>query len=424
MSDVESKSGGGKIVDKNFESFYKKEMKDIIERLEHFRKVTLIKVLGILSIGILYFIILNISKKYIPENIPYRHTGVLAVTFLPVLYVVIKSAMRQMQNYRKKFSIELMSAFTRSIGDDFDYTPNACISEHEYLESNMFNYQVKEYSGENYVEGSFHEGDEKINMRFSELKIIENPNFQKLIIKQDYFEGFFIVVDFYKKFNSITQVASRNLDYMFKKKYLVKLEDVEFNKKFTLYSQDQQESRYIMTPSLMNRILNYSKYVGKEINIVFNNNKMYMRINHKKSIFSTSVFRRVDNYEKMKMNYEVLKQVIDIIDELKLNNKIWSQEEKSKANEGINLIDEHEIKKEFRSNTFKVAISLTAIAAVMTAYSIFTNNYIEDKLYDKVAITFIIWLYGIVVLLGLVALCFRMWFSLKTKIIRSINKFY
>ena len=58
---------------------------------------------------------------------------------------------------------------------------------------------------------------------------------------------------------------------------LVKLENPEFESEFAVYSDDQIESRYILSPSLMERILSFKKQTKKSIQLSFIDSRLCYR---------------------------------------------------------------------------------------------------------------------------------------------------
>ena len=69
----------------------------------------------------------------------------------------------------------------------------------------------------------------------------------------------------------------------------VSLEDVLFEKKYEIYSDDQIEARYILTTSMMERMIKLSEIFSK-IEYNFFDNKVYININTKKNRKRFTIF--------------------------------------------------------------------------------------------------------------------------------------
>ncbi len=103
------------------------------------------------------------------------------------------------------------------------------------------------------------------------------------------------------------------------------MDSPEFEKEFVVYSSNQIEARYILTHTLMKRLLVFKKRSKHPVYISFIGESIHMAIEYNKDLFEPSVFRSLLNY-KIAMEYvQTLHLAIGIIDELKLNQKLWSK---------------------------------------------------------------------------------------------------
>jgi hypothetical protein len=106
---------------------------------------------------------------------------------------------------------------------------------------------------------------------------------------------------------------------------LVKMDDPEFEREFVVYSSDQIEARYILTHALMKKLLNYKKRTKQDIFVSFTNKNIHLAIAYNKDLFEPSVFSSLLNY-KIAMEYvQTLHLATGIVEELKLNTKLWSK---------------------------------------------------------------------------------------------------
>ncbi len=111
----------------------------------------------------------------------------------------------------------------------------------------------------------------------------------------------------------------------FNRDELIKLEDVEFEKQFAVYGSDQVEARYILSTSLMQRILKFKKESGKRIHLGFAQSKIYIAISYDKDLFEPPIFRSILNYDIVKGYFEDLDLAIGLVEDLNLNRRIWSK---------------------------------------------------------------------------------------------------
>ena len=105
------------------------------------------------------------------------------------------------------------------------------------------------------------------------------------------------------------------------------LEDSIFNDNFKVFSEDQIEARYLLTPSFMSRLLKYKQAHKSSLNIVFNNNissgtNVFLDISIPldKDFFETN-----DDPLSAKTYWDILqeiKEILEIFDALKLDQDI------------------------------------------------------------------------------------------------------
>ena len=101
----------------------------------------------------------------------------------------------------------------------------------------------------------------------------------------------------------------------------VKLEDIIFNKKLRVYSNDQIEARYILTPEMMEKLL-YLDTVFRGLKITLVDNKMYIGATAA-DLFELNSIKNGDINTLFEYFYDEVKTILDIVNEIKDNNKIF-----------------------------------------------------------------------------------------------------
>lgn len=137
------------------------------------------------------------------------------------------------------------------------------------------------------------------------------------------FSGILILLDIKKNFSGYTLIRTpRNRDLkMFEK---VKLEDPVFSKRFCIFSNDQTEARYLLTPTFISRFLKLQKaFNGDKIEASFFDDKLLISIERTEGGFNLGdINTPVDNTEQYKVLYNEIVSILRIIDILKLNQNI------------------------------------------------------------------------------------------------------
>jgi len=104
----------------------------------------------------------------------------------------------------------------------------------------------------------------------------------------------------------------------------VNLEDSEFNKKFEVIAKDQVESRYLLTPSFMERMLNLKNaFNSKDFAFAFFDGQLLIAIPTTENLFEIGNFKTpLDDINIMKKLSSQMTSIFDIIDQLKLTQDI------------------------------------------------------------------------------------------------------
>lgn len=104
----------------------------------------------------------------------------------------------------------------------------------------------------------------------------------------------------------------------------VKLESVDFNKKFKTYSTEDITAFYILTPDIMEAIHKLEQRNPGRIGLSFVGDYLFVAINNNKDTFELKMFKEIDNsmVEEFKKDILVIK---DFIMTLKLNNNLFKK---------------------------------------------------------------------------------------------------
>lgn len=150
--------------------------------------------------------------------------------------------------------------------DEGRYEPRGGIAEAEYLASGLFP-KSDEYASDGLVCGR--EGATAFRfarIRAENVEIERDAKGNEHERRRTVFSGVWFAADFNKHFSSHTRVVPDTAERVFGKGLgrwmqkagsggkLVELESVGFEKMFAVYSDSQQDARYVLSPSLMERL--------------------------------------------------------------------------------------------------------------------------------------------------------------------------
>lgn len=213
-----------------------------------------------------------------------------------------------------------------------NYFPKAKVSFHAFKESNLY-YKTSLYVGEDKLKGLLH----GLPFECSEIDASYSTSNDT---SRYVFKGIFIVMEFNKIIQKKTIVKVKNNNKLRSSTYdkvlkennfnnlkKIEVDNLDFGRIYDIYSEDEVESRYILTQPLMERMLELSiKFDNIEYSFV--GNKMYMAIESDKDYFETSLSISVRNSREIIRYIEVIEDIGSIVDVLKLDEYLWSKEKR------------------------------------------------------------------------------------------------
>ncbi|MBR4141352.1 MAG: DUF3137 domain-containing protein [Campylobacter sp.] len=222
------------------------------------------------------------------------------------------------KNIRHKFKTQVVEKVVKDINPNFVYLKDLHISEAEFNKTGIFSTQGRMFDGDDLISGEI----EGVKFKMSDIRLKEVRKRGKSTQIVDIFKGVVFIAEFYKNFLSHTVVLGSSEAKAFGKK--IKVDNIEFNKKFRVYTSDEINAFYILSPSFMQRFLRLQKRLGCSINAVFLENKIYLYIDNGKDNFELDLKSSLlqiavvfDTYKRELENF------FQIVGDLKLNNKIF-----------------------------------------------------------------------------------------------------
>lgn len=328
----------------SFEKFYYGEFQEQIKPIKAERNRLVLKMFlnGLAALAFIVSIYLYAFFIYEPNQ--RAIDGNLALRILSILGFVIHVFMISFLIYRMlgwkgkfiaRFKNEIIAEIIRFIEPNLKYYPNKYISRAEFTASRLFKREPDKYVGDDYVSGKL--GSTAI--QFSEIHTFYKVRSSDDNKERDekIFSGLFIIADFNKDFQGRTFVLPDKwerkvgrLAHFFQsteKFYgeLVKMEDPEFEKYFKVYSSDQIEARYILSTSLMRRIIDFRKKTGIEILMSFVNSNLYLALPVKGKLFEPKIFGRIVSIGTIREYLTDLLLALSVVEDLNLNTRIWTK---------------------------------------------------------------------------------------------------
>lgn len=256
----------------------------------------------------------------------------IELVFSAIIFTIIKSVANgeDIKIFYKSFkNIFVLKSLQHFFGN-INYKPENGFSK-EYIRTiGMLDTGDRYYSND-YISGVYKDFKfEQSDIRIEEMHEEEDSDGNKREVWEITFMGRLMVFDFNKSFKANIQVVSlcfRANTLPWGKNFCrVKMEDVEFNKKFVVFAESEHEAFYILTPHFMERLKETTVKLNCGIMFAFVDNRLHIAINDGKDSFEYNVFKPI-NEEEIEANItKDIKIITGFVDELNLENNLFKKE--------------------------------------------------------------------------------------------------
>lgn len=167
------------------------------------------------------------------------------------------------------------------------------------------------------------------NRKGSHLNELEMEDYSQ---KSLLFHGLFFEARFSKNFVSRTFIVPNSIKNIVKNKVtsfnnwrgeIIELEDLEFAQMFQVYGDSQLESRYILSTSLMSRLVEFNKKAKRQVYLSFVDGFLYIAIPYRQSLFEPKLWQSMMSFRPLKEYFQDSQLMIGIVEDLNLNRRIW-----------------------------------------------------------------------------------------------------
>jgi len=311
-----------------FLSYYQREIENEVNRFEAKRILMLTEVrkkiftLGfiagpLLLIALVSALSFEASRHLLTEPFVYI---VLFALLMFILWLITKPIKAFKSDIKSRIFPKIFAYF----GEDFHYSETSRYNDPmAKLEPSKIVPSYDRESCEDFIKGSYKDVRlELFEAHLEDERRSNNSNHYTTV-----FRGLVVHLSMNKAFRGQT-IIKRDIGKIggfFRSKVSqlsqVKLEDPKFEKLFDVFSNDQIEARYLLTPSFMERLIQLDASIGREnkIQASFYHGNLLLMIPTKKNLFETaSVYEPIDFKQDAKIILDEMNIIFSIIDTLKL----------------------------------------------------------------------------------------------------------
>ncbi len=279
------------------------------------------------------------------------------------------------ETLKKKIATKIVRFF----GPDFDLEPIGKVDKERINESLTFPARVKANHGEDYVSGTV--GDTVVE--FSEVVLSRSPfateeprglffseeqkrharkvqgyTMGKLAAEENaFFRGLYFIADFHKRFRGHTLLRPRDgvgdpEDRLASSDRAtggrmepIRLEDPKLESLYRVFGTDQQQARYILSTSMMERIASFRERTGKPVSLSFYDSNMHVAVPSSRDLLEVRSSHSIEDFladaqgaedldltenvldrEAVFSYFKDLRFILGIVEDFNLNQRIWLKE--------------------------------------------------------------------------------------------------
>lgn len=200
------------------------------------------------------------------------------------------------------------------------YEPRFGLPESVYSDLNVMKHGNR-YHKEDLITGKY----KNVYFVQSDLKVQYESNGEH-DTTTTYFRGRWIAIDYPKKFNGTVVIIDNSFAYGVKRKELekIQLENPNFNDMFTVRASDMQLGYYLLTPQLVEKIMELKQSTNGNIIVCFKNGYLHIFINDGKDSFEPNInnVNLMGDIQKFMQDFTLVSGTIDVLD---INNSVYAQ---------------------------------------------------------------------------------------------------
>lgn len=232
------------------------------------------------------------------------------------------STREEMKKYKNTYKSFFAEQQLEKVFTDVCYLQDKGLERNILADTGMIyvgdRYSSSDFASGKYKDVGFMQADVHIEKKYKDAE--SDTHFSTVFL------GKYIVLEFPKKIGSRMMLSNsdtplqKTAEYNGKTLEHIKTESSEFNKVFSVYTDDSVEALYILTPDFMERIQKLGELHGNKISVYFSGNKMIIGINDDANMFEPPDPRKPldKDVEKAKVAKDI-ELLTYIIDYLKLN---------------------------------------------------------------------------------------------------------
>ena len=246
----------------------------------------------------------------------------LAFIIYSIAYGIMAGEKRK--QYTNSYKDTVIRKLIVQIDPGLEFDKDRGIEESLFERSNLYA-SPDRYRSEDLVYGKYGKTEfQMAEIHAEEKRERRNSKGKKKTSYHTIFKGVLLIADFHKDFAGKTFVLADGSGGK-RGTSAVQLEDAEFENEFSVFSTDQIEARYILSPAMMRRILEIKRKFDSRVRISFKDSSVWIAVSHSPPYLEPDVKTSATDLNQIRSMMTEVSSFIELIEELDLNTRIWTK---------------------------------------------------------------------------------------------------
>jgi hypothetical protein len=280
------------------------------QRQEFYKRYEKAFILGILIL-IIAVVIIMISLL-----LEFALSILLGILLTGISIIFFSKANKHYQDFRTIVKESIINSLLESSFENVCYEHKNHISVYRINQTEIIR-KPDRYSGEDLITGTY----KNVYFEVSDINLKQRVQSNKHVSYQTYFKGRWYIFKLNKTFQDVLKM-SEGSGFNLNKKGLVKMdtESILFNQKFSIFTSSLTFGFYIITPTMIEKLLELEKMHQGSIHYAFIKNELHVGVNDNKDYMELSIAKPI-NFDAIQSIMSDIDLISAIINELKLDSQ-------------------------------------------------------------------------------------------------------
>lgn len=248
---------------------------------------------------------------------------IIIISFFIVAFATVffGKGYKHFQTFRTIVKSDIITELLKSSFDDVSYFPKSFIQIMRINQTEMIR-RPDRYEGEDLITGKYKGvGFEVSDINLKQRVETRDSKGNVHVSYQTYFKGRWYIFKFDRRFKEQLKIGEGS-SFNMNKRGLVKIdtESIEFNKKFSIFASTQEFGFYLITSSMLEKLMQLEKMHRGSIHYCFINNELHVGVNDNKDYMELSIKKPI-NEETINSFMTDIDMIPAIINELRLDSQ-------------------------------------------------------------------------------------------------------